>query len=148
LYLSAKASSMNNRNTYISSKAALTTQKDRPTTNPCSITKTNTEKMGATIDRMISKILNAVGLLPNYTLTSTISRESLKGAGSKVFFDVVTIFLKALDSKIERDSINSETMVDIVKMMGYTGNLNKNIFQPIGAPHTWSYCLSILEWLS
>lgn len=94
---------MNNRNTYMNSKAALTTQKDRPTTNPSnSLTKTNTEKMAVTVDRMVSKILNAIGHLSNFLPTSTISRESLKGAGSKVFFDVFYVFLRAIDSKYER----------------------------------------------
>jgi hypothetical protein len=87
----------------MNSKAALTNQKDRPTTNPSnSLSKNNTEKMAVTVDRMIGKILNAIGHLSNYIPTSTISRETLKGAGSKVFFDVFYIFLKAIDPKLDR----------------------------------------------
>ena len=36
----------------------------------------------------------------------------------------------------------------MLKVFNYTGNLNKNIFQPIGAPHTWVHCLSILDFMA
>jgi hypothetical protein len=44
--------------------------------------------------------------------------------------------------------MNVETVINAVQVFGYKGNCNKNIFQPIGAPHTWIHCLAILEWFS
>jgi len=32
-------------------------------------------------------------------------------------------------------------------MAGYNGILNKKIFNPIGAPHTWPFCLALMEWI-
>ncbi len=26
--------------------------------------------------------------------------------------------------------------------------INKTYFQPVGAPHTWSQCLAMMEWLA
>ena len=33
-------------------------------------------------------------------------------------------------------------------MYGYPGFVGKNIFQPIGAPHTWIHCLGILDFMA
>jgi hypothetical protein len=41
-----------------------------------------------------------------------------------------------------------DVVIDALRIFGYKGNYNKTIFQPIGAPHTWSHCLAILEWFS
>lgn len=39
-------------------------------------------------------------------------------------------------------------MLDALRVFGYKGNYNRSLFQPIGAPHTWMQCLTILEWFS
>ena len=33
-------------------------------------------------------------------------------------------------------------------MLNYPGYLNKTIFMPIGAPHTWHHCLAILDFMA
>ena len=39
-------------------------------------------------------------------------------------------------------------IVEVLRTMGYTANISKNIFNPIGAPHTWGNCLQLMEWIS
>jgi hypothetical protein len=56
--------------------------------------------------------------------------------------------MKGICGKFERDELTVDVVIDYCKLFGYTGNLNHNIFKPIGAPHTWVFCLAILEWLS
>lgn len=43
---------------------------------------------------------------------------------------------------------NTELMLDALRVFGYKGNYNRSLFQPVGAPHTWTQCLTILEWFS
>jgi SMC interacting uncharacterized protein involved in chromosome segregation len=33
-------------------------------------------------------------------------------------------------------------------MMGHFGTISKNIFTPVGAPHTWTTCISLMHWLT
>jgi SMC interacting uncharacterized protein involved in chromosome segregation len=68
----------------------------------------------------------------------------LKNGSNKIFLDVMGIFLRSLDHKFERGDVNADLIMDILKAFGYPHNYNKTIFQPIGAPHTWGHCLSIL----
>lgn len=39
---------------------------------------------------------------------------------------------------------NTEMIAEIYKIIGYPQTINKTMFQPIGAPHTWNSCLQIL----
>lgn len=101
---------------------------------------------------MISRILEVIGKLENPTNTPAISRETLKLGSSKAFFDVLCIFMRAIDGSTERTDItnatSTELLLDTLKFFGYKATYNKSTFQPIGAPHTWNQCLSILEWFS
>ena len=56
---------------------------------------------------------------------------------------------RALDDELETNDVNNpDTIVNILKLFNYPGFLGKNIFQPIGAPHTWIHCLSILDFMA
>lgn len=68
----------------------------------------------------------------------------LKTGSNKVFLDIVGIFIKAIDHKFERVDVNTDFITEFLKTFGYPHALSKNIFQPIGAPHTWGQCLMIL----
>ncbi len=72
----------------------------------------------------------------------------LINGGSNVFYDVFASLAKAIDQKFDRSDINVDIVLDILKVFNYPGNLNKNIFQPIGAPHTWYNCLGILDFMA
>lgn len=78
----------------------------------------------------------------------SITHMNVKIPGSKIFFEIIAIFLQVLDQNFEQKDLNVDVIIDIFKMLNYTGNLSKNIFQPIGAPHTWVSCLGMLEWLA
>jgi SMC interacting uncharacterized protein involved in chromosome segregation len=153
---------MNNpRGTYMNNKSTkpnshlTSAHVDRPTyNNNTSVSKQQTEKGTQSLqDKMITKILEVVGKLENPTNTPALSRETLKTGSNKAFFDVLCIFFRAIDGHTERaefnsSSTNTELMQDALRVFGYKGNYNRSLFQPIGAPHTWTQCLTILEWFS
>ena len=72
----------------------------------------------------------------------------LKDGGSKIFYDVFAILARAIDDKLEREELTLDHILGILKVFSYPGFLGKNIFQPIGAPHTWIHCLSILDFMA
>ncbi len=39
-------------------------------------------------------------------------------------------------------------LIDVFKTLGYTQGINKTVFQPVGAPHTWGVCLQMMNWLA
>ena len=66
---------------------------------------------------------------------------------------MLCIFLRAIDGHTERADFNNsatniELLQDALRIFGFKGNYNRSLFQPIGAPHTWTQCLVILEWFS
>jgi hypothetical protein len=117
---------------------------DRPTYNT-SVPKQSDKEQA---DRAITKILEVISKLENPTNTLGISRETLKAGGNKIFFDVYCIFLRAMDGNTDRAEFNNasnsiDLLLESLKFFGYK-TVSKSLFQPIGAPHTWSGCLQIL----
>ena len=99
---------------------------------------------------MVNKIMLEVNRLHTQMQFRVITKEMIKEGGSKLFYDVFTILTKAIDEDIEVGEINNnvEAIHGILKLFNYPGYLGKNIFQPIGAPHTWIHCLGILDFMA
>ena len=74
----------------------------------------------------------------------------LKTGGNNIFFNVLTLLLHGIDGCFKLEYINSSTEMVVIalNMFGYKGNCSKSVFQPIGAWHTWSYCLQMLEFVA
>ena len=109
------------------------------------------QTQGEKLSEMAGRILQECSRFPNAPGTiglRAITKDMLKEGGSKIFFDVFTILAKGIDDKIERDQVTLEGVLSLLKVFGYPGFLGKNIFQPIGAPHTWLHCLAILDFIA
>ena len=72
----------------------------------------------------------------------------LKKGGSAIFFDAFLILIRALDDTIDPKELTVDSIVYFLQSWNYPGCLIKNIFQPIGAMHTWNNCLAILDFMA
>lgn len=106
------------------------------------------QAMAEKVAEMAGRILQQVNKLHNSTALRAITKDMLKEGGSKIFFDVFAILARALDDRVERDQVTLEAVLSLLKVLGYPGFVGKNIFQPIGAPHTWLHCLAILDFMA
>lgn len=84
-----------------------------------------------------------------------VSNENRRGSlgtylkpNSKNLMSTIASFLHSLDNHFESSDLELDMIIDLYKMIGYPGNINKTIFQPVGAPHTWPVCLQMMEWLA
>lgn len=66
----------------------------------------------------------------------------------KTLMGVMGILLNAFDSSLDENSFTIEMLPDMFKQFGYPIQINKTLFMPIGAPHTWSHCLMMMDWLA
>ena len=60
-------------------------------------------------EKRITRILDVASKLENPTNTPALSRETLKTGGTKAFFDVLCIFLRAIDGHTERADFSSSS---------------------------------------
>ena len=97
---------------------------------------------------MITNILNMMARLNRNASTPSYSRETLKSGSKQVFYDTVGALLGGIDQEGEPPEIDQELIVNALETLEYDGNYGKNVFTPIGAPHTWPHCLAILEFLA
>ncbi|KRX05919.1 hypothetical protein PPERSA_03856 [Pseudocohnilembus persalinus] len=95
--------------------------------------------------KQVDDIFNYMASKNNFN--NIISIKQLQCPSGKQFQQVILFLLKIYDSDLNQGSITNEQIAQILKYLGYTGNLSKNIFITIGAPHTYGYILTMLEWL-
>ena len=81
-------------------------------------------------------------------LSHFLTKETIKSGGQKVFYDIAHVFLHVIDEGIEREEVTQDSLLSFLRFKEYSGNVNRTIFTPIGAPHTWMHCLAILDWLA
>ena len=84
--------------------------------------------------------MSHVGLEP-HQLVKTIKNDQ------KTVLTLIGNFMGVLDNK-EHVKVDVESIPDIFKALGCPYNVNKNIFNPVGAKHTWGSCLMIINWLA
>ena len=66
----------------------------------------------------------------------------------KSLLSTVASLLSSFDDHFEEQNLTIDMMIDVFKTLGYTQSINKTVFQPVGAPHTWGVCLQMMNWLA
>lgn len=56
--------------------------------------------------------------------------------------------MREFDESFRYEDMDAEFLPELFKALGYTTPVNKNIFNPVGAPHTWPTCLTLMYWLA
>jgi hypothetical protein len=109
----------------------------------------NKQALAEKREEMVGKVMREVSRLHNPSPLRIITREMVREGGSKLFYDVFLILAQALDPSIELPDVNNEkSILALLRLFNYPGFVGKSIFQPIGAPHTWHHCLSILDFMA
>lgn len=130
---------------------------NRPTTHErdqnhyhTSLTKYSTSKVSQAekVTELSHKIMTYVNRYQQpQSQYRIITRETIRDGGSKLFYDVFAMLGRVVDDRMEASDLNPEIVTGILNFYRYPGQMNKNIFQPIGAPHTWLHCLNILDFI-
>ncbi len=68
-------------------------------------------------------------------------------SNSKTLLNTIGTFLNSIDGSFEVGSVEVDHIIDIFRFMGYPHTINKNIFNPVGAPHTWTACLQLMQFM-
>ena len=84
--------------------------------------------------------------LSSYNYDSCITVRQLMSPSTKTFLQVYLFLMRHYDPNFP-ENINLEDIPTIMKMLGYPTTISKNILSSIGAPHTTSHILQILNWL-
>lgn len=66
----------------------------------------------------------------------------------KTLIMTISNLLRSFDNNFDESNLTVDMIIEIYKMLGYQANINKTFFQPVGAPHTWTHCLVMMEWLA
>lgn len=98
------------------------------------------------IEKMCEKINRALYKFGESGARSSIN-NTIQPKGSTLFNNIST-FINAIDRNSEKFVVDTENIPAILNFWGYPHFYNKNIFQPIGAPHTWPSCLQMMEYLA
>jgi len=66
----------------------------------------------------------------------------------RTLFTVVATFMREFDKSFQYEDIDAEFLIELFRSLGYPHPINKNIFMPVGAPHTWPVCIGLMNWLA
>lgn len=144
---------MNPRSTYQegkkTSKSNLTSSVDRATFQGSSLTAShpktpNLSAQSEKMSRYISMVLQKVSNEPQrYSGVVPVLKST-----NRSLISVISALMRSVDGHFDSSDLEADMIVELFRMIGYTNNISKTIFQPIGAPHTWPSCLQMVEWLA
>ena len=66
----------------------------------------------------------------------------------KALLTVCATLMRELDDTFQFEDLDLEFLPEMFKTIGYFSPINKNIFMPVGAPHTWPSCITLMHWLA
>lgn len=101
-----------------------------------------------TNEDMNRSITDVLSLIPPLESGRVSLSNLIYKPGMKTLSSAIATLLSIFDEEIQPSQFDAETILDIFKLFEYPFPVNKNIFLPVGAPHTWSTCLTMVEWLS
>lgn len=104
-------------------------------------TNSNIEELTESINRSLENIisLNNDG--------RRMSRHNSIKADQKTVLNLISTFLGAFDVGFDTTKLEIEDIPEIFRLLKYPGNVSKNLFNPVGAKHTWGQCLNVINWL-
>jgi hypothetical protein len=76
-----------------------------------------------------------------------LSRYKSIKADQKSVINTISSFLSAFEIGFQSTMIEIENLPEIFKLLKHPGNVSKNLFNPVGAKHTWWQCLSVIKWI-
>ena len=76
-----------------------------------------------------------------------MSRHNHIKADQKSVLNLISSFLGAFDVGFDSTRIEIENIPEIYRLLKHPGNVSKNLFNPVGAKHTWGQCLTVINWL-
>lgn len=68
-------------------------------------------------------------------------------ADTKTVLSTIAAFLTSISPEFDANKLSVENLPELYRLLKHPGNVNKNIFNPVGAKHTWWQCLSVIKWL-
>jgi SMC interacting uncharacterized protein involved in chromosome segregation len=79
----------------------------------------------------------------NKTMAFTTIKQT-----QKTLINIISNLLASFDKVFDEQFLTVDMLIDLFRVLGYPYTINKTVFLPVGAPHTWSQCLQMMEWLA
>ena len=98
-------------------------------------------------DQMARFITETLLKIPSQNSRASISTTSLK-PNQKTLFSTISSLVFGIDHDFQESLVKEDTIQQLMKFWGYPHTINKTVFNPVGAPHTWNTCLQIMYFLA
>lgn len=123
-------------------KPLTNSEERRSTSNFGRPTRVDSEEMSRMISNTLEK-LPASESSRRYSLSTVAFKPN-----QRVLLDTIATFLREFDGRFDSSGLDCDMLPEVFKIIGFYSPINKNLFNPVGAPHTWNSCLLIMSWLA